>query len=1162
MALSEKQSPGSAVAKKDEKDSIDQLISNMISPEESKTISIIMQTMLPSMFGLFSNITSEDFKANFKEPCKFDALMDIFKQLPPYFDIISAKYPNKPDIAAYYSMQLASTFLVNNGSLTMACLYNMLSLQTRLMKFSLNIMDNPENHPELVGLFGIFMKPVMSMLKKNSMMKIIDHVDRYDKNDDLNTINLFNILNFFYCLIGLFGIACNVFLIILLKRSYRKANKKPIKNNNNGKVALVRANIYESKTKSSLKQHQQSMQLQPLNIPLHATIPVTQQQPNGSLKKKKRASSGKRAVSNSNIGASELNTKSNSERKKTANRKTRSKMHNNKKKKKEKSEYALVKSVNNQFNKIIRKRYKTRLLFIVIAVCHSLYILMNFIVMSQAGLAAVALQGLSQLNIACKLSFFLFPPTTAYNFLHQICVWLLFYAIFKHSKKLRNTMTHNFDRAADYDVNLMSSDEEDEDEGESSSESSSEEEEDTSSQGGGGNKKRSNNYDSLDESNEEEEDTVSQSLTNNSSIRPIQSILTNNQLAIMTQPSGEPTTFPLNITSPNNVNNKVQFMDNNSSTLSRNNNINNNNPYANIIQPYNYNSNNANAIYQSRAAVLANANGGQFSLYASVQDPRLLARKQLDIARKYDSKPSLFCLIFDRKSRNALFCLVLFALLFVYNSQNIFFYSLIELKTAKNEIITYCAFEESYADYYNILNQYIVPLLNLCLFSLIPLLLCTMQVLFDVCFLIRVQREQTKRYEKLKEIIEWPLYSYYLVYIVSQLPFAAHQISDLILGTSKFPFVFPIFIRMKFTSQVWLVIFEMTLIMLAYSVDLFIWLVCDKHLRQLAKNWLNKRMLCRTYSSGSSSPPSSSTASTSSTSSSSTSSSITSIKQQNRKMKLSSLSSSSNSNGGVSSSCHNSDSNYLTLNLAENGGGGGQSNNNNNNAKNVKVTDDTTGNVKKANTGHVKNANNNGYYASSTLSSTSSSILNSQNTTGNGNGKKKSISPTFVDAVKATASISASASFQYSELAAAAAAAANNGNCNNQTSSTTKLPTLNYNIQQGIMRMIDTDNETDNEQMPTSPLNMTDLRLEKLEENEELKNKLKPINYDSQPPSFKTATSRTSQYSQLLNENNNSSGSSGSRGGSHQYENHFDFNNKIKNDINNKINNTQSTNDM
>ena len=207
-------------------DEIGNELSSLLKPSEAKTISIIMQTLLPSMFGLFSNITSDDYKANFKEPCRFDTLLDVFKNLPPYFDLIATKYPNKPDLVAYYSMQLASTFLVNNGSLTMACLYNMLSLQTRLMTFSLDIMDNPEKNPQLVGLFGIFMKPVMGMLKKNSMMKIIEHVDRYDKNDDFSTVYLFNMLNVLYCAIGGVGILANMLLVVLLRRSSIVAKKR------------------------------------------------------------------------------------------------------------------------------------------------------------------------------------------------------------------------------------------------------------------------------------------------------------------------------------------------------------------------------------------------------------------------------------------------------------------------------------------------------------------------------------------------------------------------------------------------------------------------------------------------------------------------------------------------------------------------------------------------------------------------------------------------------------------------------------------------------------------------------------------------------------------------------------------------------------------------
>jgi hypothetical protein len=78
-------------------------------------------------------------------------------------------------------------------------------------------------------------------------------------------------------------------------------------------------------------------------------------------------------------------------------------------------------------------------------------------------------------------------------------------------------------------------------------------------------------------------------------------------------------------------------------------------------------------------------------------------------------------------------------------------------------------------------------------------------------------------------------------------PFALHQIVDLCIGTTKFPFVFPLFIQLKFTSKVWLSVFEMTGIFLACASDLYIWIICDRQMRQLAVNWLNKRIFCRTY---------------------------------------------------------------------------------------------------------------------------------------------------------------------------------------------------------------------------------------------------------------------------------------------------------------------------
>lgn len=107
-----------------------------------------------------------------------------------------------------------------------------------------------------------------------------------------------------------------------------------------------------------------------------------------------------------------------------------------------KSQYKIVKSQNYYLNQFIRRKYTTRECLMIIAVCHSMYILINYIVMSQTSLASQALKGLTKLNFACKLAFFLSPPTTAYNILHQFAIWLLVYAIRKHANKLRATKTH------------------------------------------------------------------------------------------------------------------------------------------------------------------------------------------------------------------------------------------------------------------------------------------------------------------------------------------------------------------------------------------------------------------------------------------------------------------------------------------------------------------------------------------------------------------------------------------------------------------------------------------------------------------------------------------------------------------------------------------------
>ena len=70
-----------------------------------------------------------------------------------------------------------------------------------------------------------------------------------------------------------------------------------------------------------------------------------------------------------------------------------------------------------------------------------------------------------------------------------------------------------------------------------------------------------------------------------------------------------------------------------------------------------------------------------------------------------------------------------------------------------------------------------------------------MQIVFDVFFLIK-----GKNCKRLKDEIEWPLYAYYSLHMISQLPIALHIIVDLV--REKFPFVFPIFIQLNFTSKV------------------------------------------------------------------------------------------------------------------------------------------------------------------------------------------------------------------------------------------------------------------------------------------------------------------------------------------------------------------------
>ncbi len=113
-----------------------------------------MKVMLPTIIGLFSNITDNDYKAQFKAPCEFNQMLDLFSSLPPYFNEIGKTYDGRTDLIAYYSMQLSSTFLVNKNALTMKCLYQMLDLQTRIGGLSINIMDHPEKNSQLVGVMG------------------------------------------------------------------------------------------------------------------------------------------------------------------------------------------------------------------------------------------------------------------------------------------------------------------------------------------------------------------------------------------------------------------------------------------------------------------------------------------------------------------------------------------------------------------------------------------------------------------------------------------------------------------------------------------------------------------------------------------------------------------------------------------------------------------------------------------------------------------------------------------------------------------------------------------------------------------------------------------------------------------------------------------------
>lgn len=966
-----------------------------LTPQEANTISVIMQTMMPSMFGLFSNITDPAYKAKFKDPCRFDVLMDLFKNLPPYFDVIASKYPNKNDLIAYYSMQLASTFLVNNGSLTMACMYNMLSLQTTLFDFSLDLMDNPEKKPELVGLFGIFMKPVMSMLKKNSMMKIIEHVDRYDKNDNESTIPLFHFLNFVYVFLGIFAILSNILLVLLLRRSQTShftqfQKQQPIAMNAN---TLTRKGT-SSQTDTLLKSQKKT------NLDC-ANVAAT-----GTLK-----SSSTTAIIHKN--------KRRSRRSKSSTQSSSS------------SKYRRIKSNNSRMFWMIRKKYKTRFCFMVIAVCHSFYILVNFMIMSQAGLAAAALKGLSQYNFMCKLAFFMSPPTTVFNIAHQLAIWLLVYVVKQHSAKLRRTRASTPDLYS-YEIDYI--------ENHAKFESDLEEKELTESSG-----------------SDNDEDTVSVSLTNNS-----------NNLILMSQSGG---LVASTVTPSTTTNQQVKFITPDiapsSLTVSYNPILNHQrHPFIHYPPP----------VSQLHSSTLTKSKSKHKQAIPLISNDTLLP-----LTKQHNKESKLtkfFCFLFSHKQKNLLFCILLYVFISIYDSQNFFLYSLSELKK-DDKTIYFCAFNSDYSEYYTILNQYILPAANLFLFSFFPLALCTMQVLFDFCFLVRVKREQMKRYERIKDVIEWPVYGYYCMYMLSQLPLGIHQLVDLAKGKIKFPFVFPLFIQLKFTSMVWLNVLEMSLMFVCYSSDLYIWMLADKDIRRLAAYWLNKRIFCRTY------------------------------KQNNNSKsnkcptnRCGNSSSSGNIDGSCSvASCQSSSENFSS-NRSDSSAGDVIRENEMVKKENAKrIYKKTKSENKKATDIDLQIAQK--MNSSSTASSSSSASSSS-------NLHKKQISPIIASAAdhvaataKATAAISASVSKQ-------------------ATFDTELTSTSKQQIAKNSIKMIDTDNdEIDDILDIEAPV---EAKLTKLNEDKELDSSTLTRAYADKPPSFNTATRSKPDRRQH-----------------HQYQNNVDF---------------------
>jgi hypothetical protein len=262
-------------------------------------------------------------------------------------------------------------------------------------------------------------------------------------------------------------------------------------------------------------------------------------------------------------------------------------------------------SKKNYLYKLIHKHYSAKWLLIVILICNCMYLLNNFIIMSQFGLASKALGGLNNYNVACKLAFTLFPPTTAYTLMKQLSIWLLIYIIREHHLKIRTIkLLDNF-----YMIN---------------------------------------NY----------------------------------------------TNTILTVNKSNSKNNKAA------------------------------------------------------------------------------SRRNLYAFLF------------IFTVIFLYNAPNLFLYSLASLKNPiTNTTFDYCAYTQDYAERTFVLTQsYLYPYGNLIFFVFVPFVVGLVYILFDLCYLIRMYKEEQKRYEYLKMFVEYPIYLYFCVYFFCDMFYAFHQLHDIASG--------------------------------------------------------------------------------------------------------------------------------------------------------------------------------------------------------------------------------------------------------------------------------------------------------------------------------------------------------------------------------------------